>query len=182
MSVKVKTTFSNLKIVINLILIIWLVEIANLLSGHSFYRFGLYPRRIDGLPGIITFTFIHGSLQHILFNTIPLFVLGSLAAINGKKEFIRTTAFIILAGGLLLWIFGRSSYHVGASLLIFGYFGYLIANAWHKKTATAIIAALVTIVFYGGLIYGIFPTQSYISWEGHLFGLFAGLIAAGKRK
>ncbi|MCB0283726.1 MAG: rhomboid family intramembrane serine protease [Calditrichaeota bacterium] len=182
MKANIKTVFSNIKIVVNLLLIIWIVEIVNLLSGNTFYSFGLYPRRIGSLYGIITFTFIHGSLQHAFFNTIPLFVLGSLSAINGKKEFVRITLFVILAGGLLLWFFGRSSYHVGASLLIFGYFGYLLSNAWHKKTATAIIAAILTIVLYGGLIYGIFPAQSYISWEGHLFGFFAGLIAAGKSK
>lgn len=177
-----KTISQNIQLIVYLVVIIWLVEIANFLTGHSFYTLGILPRQISGLKGIILFSFVHGSLQHALFNTIPLFALGAFSLMNGKKEFIRITIIIILAGGSLLWIFGRGSYHVGASLLIFGYFGYILANAWHNRTAVSILIALVTIALYGGLIYGILPTRSYISWEGHLFGLIAGVLAAGRKK
>jgi membrane associated rhomboid family serine protease len=182
MTSKIATFSRNIQVVIYLVAIIWVVEIVNLLSGHSLYSFGLYPRRIGSLYGILLFTFIHGSLQHTLFNTIPLFVLASFVILNGKKEFIRVTGFVIITGGFLLWFLGRGSYHIGASLLIFGYFGYLLSNAWHKRTPGSVIIALITIALYGGLIYGILPTRSYISWEGHLFGLIAGVLSAVKRK
>ena len=167
-----------LKPVLILLIIIWIVEIVNLFTGHSLYIYGILPREIYGLKGIILHPFIHASLQHIISNTIPLFVLGFLVALDGKWPFIKTSVWIILCGGIFLWIFGRSSFHVGASLVIFGYFGYVIMRAITKKTISSIIIAILTILLYGGLIYGLVPVNNQISWEGHLFGLLSGLVAA----
>ncbi|KAA3615678.1 MAG: rhomboid family intramembrane serine protease [Calditrichaeota bacterium] len=170
--------FQAVKIVLFAALAIWLIEIVNLILGHQFYVWGILPRDFDSLPGIILHPFIHGSLQHTILNTIPFIVLGSFVALEGKAAFIKITVQIVLIGGLLLWLFGRSSYHVGASLLIFGYFGFLLSLAFYKKTISSIVIAGVTIFMYGGLIYGIVPMDNQVSWEGHLFGLIAGVFGA----
>ena len=167
----------SIRIILILIITIWVVEIINIVTHRFFLQYGILPRSIDGIFGIILHPFIHGSIQHIMSNSIPLFVLGFIVAIEGKFEFFKITLFIIIVGGFLLWLFGRNSYHIGASLLIFGYFGFVIVNAFHKKTASSIFAALITIFLYGGLIYGLIPVNSHISWEGHLFGLIAGIMA-----
>jgi membrane associated rhomboid family serine protease len=169
-----------LKVVLIITAFIWCVEIINLLSGHSLYVWGILPRNLSGLIGVPLHPFIHGSLQHAVINTIPLIILGAFVAIEGKKKFIRSTLIIIFVGGGLLWLLGRPSFHIGASLLVFGYFGFILANAFYKKSVWAIIIAVATFFLYGGLIYGILPLKSYVSWEGHLFGLMAGILAARK--
>ena len=168
----------SLKIVLFFIIMIWLVEIVNIFMGHSLYSYGILPREIDGLKGIILHPFIHGSLQHIISNSIPLLVLGFFVAAEGRGTFIKATFLILVLGGFFLWLLGRSSYHVGASLLIFGYFGFVITRAFYKQTLTSILIALVTIFLYGGLVYGLVPVNNQISWEGHLFGLIAGIAGA----
>ena len=168
----------SIRIVLTLLIIIWMVEVLNIITGRSLITYGILPRSIDGLFGIILHPLIHGSLQHIMSNSIPLIVLGFIVALEGRSNFFKVTLFIVIIGGILLWLFGRNSIHVGASLLIFGYFGYIIINAFHKKTASTVFAALITIFLYGGLIFGLIPVNSHISWEGHLFGLVAGIIAA----
>lgn len=161
-----------------LIAIIWLVEIVNIVIGHALFRFGILPRSVEGLSGILLFTFIHGSVQHAVLNTIPLLVLGAISATVGTKRFLLITLFNIVIGGALVWVFARSSYHIGASLLIFAYFGFILSDAWQKKTVGSAALALVTLFLYGGMIYGILPQNSNVSWEGHLFGLLAGVLSA----
>jgi membrane associated rhomboid family serine protease len=167
-----------LKPVLVLLIIIWIVEIVNLFTGHSLYIYGVLPREISGLKGILLHPFIHASLQHLISNSVPLVVLGFLVALDGTWQFVKTSIWIILCGGILLWLFGRSSFHVGASLLIFGYFGYVVMRAVSKKTISSVIIAILTIFFYGGLIYGLVPLNNHISWEGHLFGLLSGIMSA----
>ena len=167
----------SFKIVLSLFLLFWLVEILNIISGRSLIAYGILPRHVSGLPGIILHPFIHGSLQHLISNSLPLLILGLIVALEGKVQFIKVTIIIIVLGGCLLWLFGREAYHIGASLLIFGYFGYIIVNAFYKRSIMAILAASITIVIYGSLIYGIIPEDNQISWEGHLFGLVAGITA-----
>jgi len=176
---KKESFIQAVQIVFYVILVIWVVEIANLVFGHQFYTLGILPRDFDGLTGIILHPFIHGSLQHTILNTLPLAVLGSFVAIEGRSTFLKITILVVIVGGLLLWLLGRSSYHVGASLLIFGYFGFIISLAFYKKTISSILVAALTIVMYGGLIYGVIPMDNQVSWEGHLFGLIAG-IAGGR--
>ena len=91
---------------------------------------------------------------------------------------MSVSIFVILCGGAALWLFGRVSYHVGASGLIFGYFGYLVARGWYERSTWAILAALLTLFLYGGLVWGVLPGRAFISWEGHLFGMLAGVLAA----
>ena len=158
--------------------IIWAVEAANVLSGRQLYVLGILPRHLTGLIGIPLSPFIHGSTTHATLNTLPFLVLGGLVALRGVKTFVWLSVFIVLFGGAALWLFGRFSYHIGASILIFGYFGYLVARGWYERSVWAILTALLTLFLYGGIIWGIVPTRSFISWEGHLFGMLSGVLAA----
>ncbi|MGR3176513.1 MAG: rhomboid family intramembrane serine protease [Candidatus Anammoxibacter sp.] len=154
--------------------LIWLIEIINLISGHSLNRLGLFPRRLSGIIGIFLAPFLHNGISHVSLNTIPFITLGGLVILVSKQLFIETTIFIIIISGVATWIFGRSARHVGASSLIFGYFGFLIANGWNNGDIKSITIAVITILFYGGILWLVRPTRKAVSWEGHLFGLAAG--------
>ncbi|MBT8143596.1 MAG: rhomboid family intramembrane serine protease [Gammaproteobacteria bacterium] len=161
---------------VTLIAILWLIEVVNFLTGHSLNRFGLVPRTTTGLPGIALAPLLHGSFTHLLSNTMGLAVLGGLVALRGRRHFIVSMVALVLAGGLLLWLIGRPSVHVGASGLVFGFFGLLLAQAWYRRTWDSILIATAVVLLYGGLIAGLSPLQRYVSWEGHLAGLVAGVL------
>lgn len=173
-----RQTSSPYEILFYLVLLLWIVEIANLLSGHQLCRFGIFPRTPHGLTGIPLSPFLHGSVAHLFLNTGPLIVFGGLIMMNGRIPFVRSTVFIVLAGGMGLWLIGRPAYHVGASALIFGYFGYLLARGIFDRRLKSLFIALVVLAAYGGLFWGMLPTVSYVSWEGHLCGFVAGIMAA----
>ena len=169
---------SNLILVLAAVVLLWAVESTNLLTGHQLNEWGILPRTLTGLRGIPLSPFLHGNVSHLLVNTLPFLVLGGLVALQGRRAFLGVSLVVIVCGGVALWLFGRGGYHIGASGLIFGYFGYLVAHAWYDRSIGSILIALVTLFFYGGLVWGVLPTNAYISWEGHLFGLLAGILAA----
>ncbi len=182
MLAKLKT---NLLLVLAAVALLWAVEAANLLTGHNLNAWGILPRTVTGLRGIPLSPFIHGSLSHLLVNTVPFLVLGGLVALQGRRAFLGVSLFVTVTGGAAVWLFGRSAYHIGASGLIFGFFGYLVGRGWYERSLSSILIALATLFFYGGLVWGVLPATTYISWEGHLFGLLAGILAAriqGMRK
>jgi membrane associated rhomboid family serine protease len=164
--------------------LLWLIEVVNMFLDHRLNRWGILPRTLPGLVGIPLSPFLHGNFAHLLLNTVPLVTLGGFVALQGKRIFVTVSLWIIFLSGAALWLFGRSeyygrpAYHVGASMVIFGYFGYLVARGWYERSVTALLVALLVLVLYGGIVWGVLPTRPDISWEGHLFGLLAGVIAA----
>ena len=165
--------------VASLLSLMWAVGMLNILFDYRLSEFGVVPRTVDGLIGIPLMPFLHGSFDHLLVNTLPAVVLGGLVAIQGSRKFLTATVFITLVGGGALWVVGRSAVHVGASGLIFGYFGYLIARAWYTRSIVAVLVAVVVAIVYGGILFGVLPFfQEGVSWEGHLTGLIAGALAA----
>lgn len=158
--------------------VIWLVEILNNLIGHRLNIFGIYPRRTESLPGILLWPLLHGGFGHLVMNTTPLLAMGFFVALRGVRQFIVSSLFIVLVAGFGVWLFGRDAFHVGASGLVFGYFGLLVALAWFERSLLTFAIALLMIFFYGGIIYGVLPRDEFVSWEGHLFGLIAGVMAA----
>ena len=157
--------------------VLWGIELVNYAVGNQLLLFGILPRTVVGLRGIVLAPFLHGSFTHLLANTVPLLVLGSLVLLSGRGAFLRATLIIAIVGGGLVWIFGRSALHVGASGLIFGYLGYLVAKAWYERHPFSILVALVAAALYGGVLLGVLPLTPGVSWEGHLFGFLAGLLA-----
>lgn len=158
------------------VVVIWVVEIVNFFLGHGLSTWGILPRQAGGLIGIPLAPFLHGGLWHAASNTLPLLILGGLMMIGGRKRFWTITIGTILLGGFLVWLFGRSALHVGASGLVFGYFGALLASAYFERSLLSIAVACGTMILYGGMMWGILPLRSYISFEGHLFGLIAGIV------
>lgn len=158
--------------------VIWGVNLVNwLLLGSRLNAFGVYPRHIAGLPGIIFSPILHGNFSHLLFNTIPGFVLACFVLIHGLDVLIAVTAMTWVGSGLLVWLFGRQALHVGMSAVITGYFGYLLVEAFRSPSLLSILLAVIMLYYFGGIFLGIFPQEEKVSWEGHLFGLICGIAA-----
>lgn len=165
-------------IIIGFVALLWGIEVVNIFTQHRLNNFGIVPRNIIGLRGILFSPFLHGGIIHLIMNSVPLLVLGGLVMTRGKKDFFEATIFIILLGGLGTWIIGRPAYHIGASGLVFGYLGFLLSVGYYERTLSSIITAVIVFFLYGGMIWGVLPTLPFVSWEGHLCGLMAGGVAA----
>ena len=170
---------SSLYLLVGFIGVILIVEVLNSRIDHSLNAYGIVPRTPAGLAGIISSPFLHGSYLHVQSNAVGLLALGTLAVIRSGSRFPLICLIIILAGGLGVWAIGRAATHVGASRLVFGLFGYLLVRgALDRSILSVLVAAVVTGVFGWMIFYGVLPTNTYVSWEGHLFGLAAGALAA----
>jgi len=168
--------------ILGLSLLMWGVALLNGLLGGQLNALGIRPRTATGLLGILLSPFIHAGIDHVLVNTIPFVVLGGLVImLHGSRAFIETSLLIILLSGIGLWVMGRPAHYVGASGLIFGYFGFLVARGWYERSLGSVLVAVLTIVLYGSMLWGVLPTHPHISWAGHLLGLLAGVLAARLR-
>jgi membrane associated rhomboid family serine protease len=174
----------SLKVVGGLVAVFWIVEIADAaLFRGRLDMFGIRPRRLDGLAGIFLAPFLHGGFLHLIANTMPFLILGGLIHWRKPKDFVPVTVLSALIGGAGTWLFGApGSVHVGASGIIFGFFGFLVARAYYERSFVSILTAFVVLFLYGGIIWGVRPFQSGISWQGHLFGLLGGIFAASLKK
>ncbi|PZU93362.1 MAG: rhomboid family intramembrane serine protease [Pseudanabaena sp.] len=171
---------SQFKILAIAVAIFWIVFIVNtFVFGGRLNSLGILPQRPIGLRGILFAPFLHGSFYHLISNTAPFVVLGWLVMLRGINDFYFVSIISAVVGGLGTWLIGRPfSVHIGASGVIFGYFGYLLFRGYFEKSFIAIAISIVIATTYGGLIWGVLPTRAYISWEGHLFGFIGGIIAA----
>ncbi len=160
--------------------IFWIVEIVDLFVFHgALDRFGIMPDKIIGLRGILFAPFLHGGLGHLIANTIPFLTLGWLVMLQETSDFFIVTVITMIVGGLGVWVFAApGSVHIGASILIFGYLGFLLFRGYFQRNLPSIILSITVAFFYGGLIWGVLPTRPGISWQGHLFGFIGGIIAA----
>jgi membrane associated rhomboid family serine protease len=157
---------------------IWVLAAVNAVAGDRLDDYGIVPRTSGGLWGIPLAPFLHAGFGHALSNTVPLLMLGGLVAARGWQVMLGVTLFVVLLGGAGVWLVARGGSHVGASGLVFGYFGYLVARGWHDRRIVSIIIAVAVMVLYGGLLFGVLPVSGRVSWEGHLTGLLAGVLAA----
>ena len=158
----------------------WVMELGDaLVPGRWLDSHGIVPRTMSGLWGILFAPLLHGGFAHLIANTVPFLVLGCLVMLRGLGTFIGVSLLIMLMGGLGVWIFGNPGLHIGASGLIFGYIGYLLARGYFERSFGSLAIAVVVAVMYGGALWGVLPGQRGISWEGHLFGFLAGVGTAG---
>jgi membrane associated rhomboid family serine protease len=156
--------------------IMWLVY---LIFGQKAIPYGgIEPRHIASLRGIILSPFIHVSFEHLIANTLPIFILLLFMAIFYERFWLLSTILIIITGDTLLWLIGRPAYHVGASLAIFGLIGFFLASALFRKQFKAFLVGLIVGILYGGALIGIIPSDPHVSWEGHLSGFIAGIFWA----
>lgn len=158
-----------------LLLAVWALNIVNWALRSPLNLLGIYPRSLWGLLGIVLSPLLHANFNHLFFNSIPFFALGMFLLALGQGLFIAVTIVIALAQGLLVWLFGRKYIHIGASGLISGYFGFLLGLAYLQPTIVSLMLAVVTLYYFGSIMFGILPTAERVSWESHLSGMLCGI-------
>lgn len=163
-----------------LTLIMWLVKLFELIVNINLHTGGIFPRRIKGLSGILFSPFLHGSFDHLIANTIPFIVLGTLLFYFYREVSIRAFVIIFLMGNILLWVGGRENYHIGASGVIYGLASFLFFSGVIRRYIPLSAISLFVVFLYGSMVWNMFPMKlnDNISWEGHLFGAVAGLAVA----
>jgi membrane associated rhomboid family serine protease len=168
----------GLVLVAAMALLMWLVEIADLVAG-DLDRYGIRPRDLDGLTGIVLSPFLHGGFGHLIGNTVPFIVLGAAIAVSGLARVAAVTAVVALVGGLGTWLTGpENSVHIGASGIVFGYAAYLMTRGLFSRRLLHLAVGVLVLVIYGStLLFGLVPTPG-VSWQGHLFGAIGGIVAA----
>ncbi len=171
---------SQVQIIGSFVAIFWIVEILDVfVFQHQLDRYGIQPHSIVGLRGILFAPFLHGGFGHLIANTIPFIILGWLVMIQEVSDFWIVTLVTMVVSGLGVWVFAPSnSIHIGASSLIFGYLGFLLLRGYFQRNLASIVLSLVVGFLYGGLIFGVLPTQPGVSWQGHLFGFIGGALSA----
>lgn len=162
------------------LLAMWLLELADLVFfGGALDAYGVEPRSVAGLDGVVLAPLLHGGLAHLASNSVPFVVLGLLVFLGGLRNFAVTTVLSVLVSGLGVWLVGApNTVHIGASGLIFGYFGYLLLRGYFSRSAGAILLSLLLVVVYGGALLGLLPLQMGVSWTAHLFGFLGGVLSA----
>lgn len=177
-TIKSINTNQKVRLVLYIFALFTAIELVNLFSGRWLSQFGTIPRYVPGLRGIVFGPFVHGSLQHYFSNILPLCIFSYLLLQYDLKRFLQVTIWIMFCTGLLVWLFARPATHIGVSGVIYGYFGYLVLAGFLSGRFKMIVISVLVIFFYGGLIFGVFPANPYVSWESHLFGFISGLVAA----
>ncbi|WP_241521779.1 rhomboid family intramembrane serine protease [Arthrobacter pityocampae] len=165
--------------VVGLVAAMWAVFLVNAALGDLLVRtLGIAPRDVDGLDGVVFAPLLHGGVQHLASNTLPLLVLGFLAFLEGARRFVAAIGICWLASGFGTWIFG-GGLTIGASGVVFGLFTYLITRGFYNRDWKQILLAVVLFAAYGSILWGVLPTVgSNISWQAHLFGALGGVLAA----
>lgn len=158
---------------------IWLIFAINLfVFGGRLLAFGILPRAEEGLRGVVLAPLLHGSVKHLLANTAGILIFGGLAMLRSRSHFWMVTIVGAIASGIGTWLFGRPAIHVGASGIVFAYFGYLLFTGFFERRIGSLLLSIAVFFVWGPTIYGILPLERDISWEGHLFGFIGGMLAA----
>ena len=161
----------------------WTAFVVNGVVGGALMQYGVIPRTLTGLRGILFAPFLHANMQHLIANTIPFLAMGWLVMLRDARHFLPVTVFAMLGSGLTAWLLGApGSVHIGASGVVFGYFGFLLLGGWYARSFMSITLSVLVAVLWGGLVLGIAPGQVGISWQSHLGGFIAGVLAARRYK
>lgn len=167
----------NMHYVLTIIAALWVIQCVNFALGYRLNALGILPRTSFGLLGILFSPLLHGSFSHLLFNSIPLFLLMNLVLLTGLPNFIIVTLLITIISGLCVWLLGRKSLHVGASGLIMGYWGYLLVNAILFPSIITVLLVIFCFYYFAGLFASLMP-KAGTSWESHIFGFLSGLFVS----
>jgi membrane associated rhomboid family serine protease len=158
--------------------VMWGQEVVDTVLDGRLDRFGIRPRQLDGLDGIVLAPFLHGGFGHLIANTFPFLIMGGAICLGSVRRFVHVTLVVAVIGGVGTWLTGpERSVHIGASGLVFGYLTYLISRGFFARKVSYILGGLLTFMVYGGVLWGLLPRPG-ISWQGHLFGAAGGVAAA----
>lgn len=167
---------SGFTFAIGFVVLIWVVQFLNVLSGERLSYYGIHPLDPSSLWHIATAPLLHANFQHLIGNTVPAAIFCFIIGMNGKRVFWEITLIIGLVAGLGTWFFGGvGTNHIGASGLIYGWLGYLIVRGIFNRDFKQILLGLALTFIYSGLFWGLLPTQPGVSWQGHLFGALGGI-------
>ena len=174
--VDITLSLKNLWASIVVIAFLWLIYWIEIRFDYNFNEFGILPRDLKGLRGILFSPFIHSTASHLFNNSIPFFVL-LLSLLTFYREIsFRVLTYGIFFSGLFTWVIGRESYHIGASGIIYLLFSFIFFSGIIRKHYRLIAMSLIIIFLYGSMIWYVFPTEDRISWEGHLTGFIVGIL------
>lgn len=163
------------------LIIIWIVALLEYILNIRFVEYGVWPRSPEGAIGILTAPLIHGDLNHLFANSVPLFVLGASLFYFYRSIALRVFILIYLFSNIWVWGIGREAYHIGASGIVYGLASFLFVSGLIRKEPRLMAISMFVAFMYGSFIWGIFPElfpEKNISWEAHLMGLLAGVIFA----
>lgn len=170
--------FNALLIALGFVALLWWIKMLEMWLGQSLSGLGVRPGSVTGLVGLVAAPLLHGSVGHLLNNTLPLLVLGTLAIAIYPRAFRPSILLIWLGSGLGIWLFGRDSVHLGASGVNHGLMLFLFTLGLLRRDRPGIAAMMIAFLLYGGMLLTVFPGDPQISWEAHLFGAISGIAAA----
>lgn len=173
-----KKFWKNLQLPLAVIAVIWVVHVLNWLLLGQLNQFGVLPRDVVGLRGILFSPLLHSSWGHLASNSVPFFVLMVILMSFYRRIAVRSFVMIYLFSGLAVWFFGRHVLHVGASGVVYGLVAFVFWSGVFRRSLRAIVLGLIVTILYSGMIPGILPNQDGISWESHLLGALVGVFTA----
>ena len=156
----------------------WCVKIIELKLGVSFIQYGVFPNKINGLKGILCAPFIHQDYTHLINNTYPILILGGFLFFSYRKIAIQIFILLFFISGLFLWFIGRESFHIGASGIIYALSSFLFFSGLIRKNSNLSALSLIVVFLYGSMFWGMIPSNTSVSWEGHFSGFLAGILLA----
>jgi membrane associated rhomboid family serine protease len=171
--------FEGAAVIGGMLALMWLLQIINAIDGQALDTDGIYPRSLAGFPGIISAPFLHAGFGHLIGNSIPLVILGLVVAAAGARRVIEVTLVVLAIAGLGTWLTGPSHVStIGASGLVFGYAGFLIARGFFTRSFGALAIGVAVALLFGISLASDLVPQSGVSWQDHLFGAIGGIAAA----
>lgn len=173
-----KNLFKSLLYPVLFVLLLWIIHTFQAVANIDLFKLGIFPRRLSGLTGIITAPLIHADFNHLVSNSLPLIILGLSITYSYPTLSKKLFAAIYFIHGLLVWIFARQAFHIGASGLVYGFVSFLFFSGLIRRDNRSIALALIVTFLYGGLTWGVLPVKAEVSWEAHLFGSITGIISA----
>ena len=160
------------------VFVFWIVEIFEQTTGISLVKFGIYPLHLKGLPGILFSPFIHSDFNHLLSNSVPFFILLTMLIYFYRRISYRLFFMLYIFAGVCLWLFGRESWHIGASGVVYAMAAFHFVSGIIRNDVRLLTLSVTVVFLYGGLVWGMLPIKPEISWEGHLWGAISGVVLA----
>jgi membrane associated rhomboid family serine protease len=174
-----RTQREGIELLVGIVALMWIIELINTLDSNRLDYDGIYPRNVDRLWGILTSPFLHVSFQHLIDNTIPFVFMGLIIALRGARRLLFVTAIVIILGGLGTWLVAPAGVStVGASGVVFGYATYLLTRGFFDRSALELLTGVIVGLVWGAALVSSVVPQQHISWQGHVCGGIAGVIAA----